>query len=551
MSYLPLARKYRPQTFEDLVGQPHVTSTLSRALEGGRAAQAYLFAGMRGVGKTSAARILAKCLNCERGPTATPCQQCANCVQITQGSSLDVIEIDGASNRGIDEIRSLRETVPFAPISGPFRIYIIDEVHMLTPEAFNALLKTLEEPPAHVKFIFATTAANKIPATILSRCQRFDFRRLEATTLVKTLRRVADAERIQVSEPALYAIARASEGSLRDAEVVLEQLSSFVDGPIEEAHVTELLGAIETDALFAWAQAILDRDAPQAIALMTQQLDQGKDPQQLLTRLLHHLRNLLIVRTTHEAPSQAELLVRLIDEPTDRLKRLQEQSDRFTPQELLLLLQMLGGAYELVRRSPMARTILELVVIKLCTREQWQSLDDITRRLEQLSGGGAAGPSPEAPRSLRATTATAQPVDPTAQDPPPVPSPVSAAMSAPEEVGRLWPMFLERLGSKKMSLAAYLADAKPLRLEHGALTVGLPGFALHQEVLSVVENRRLITGLLSELYQAPITVEYTTLPNPVQPPDAAPAPAVPTTPPVVQEIVNLFNATLIDRPRTT
>ena len=185
MAYLPLARKYRPQTFADLIGQPHVTATLTKALESKRLAQAYLFAGQRGVGKTSAARILAKCLNCATGPTPAPCQTCPSCAQITQGNSLDVIEIDGASNRGIDEIRSLRETVPFAPTSGQFRVYIIDEVHMLTTEAFNALLKTLEEPPAHVKFIFATTAPTKVPATVLSRCQRFDFRRVEAATIVR------------------------------------------------------------------------------------------------------------------------------------------------------------------------------------------------------------------------------------------------------------------------------------------------------------------------------------------------------------------------------
>ena len=387
MSYLPFARKYRPQTFEDLVGQPHVATTLTRALEAKRVAQAYLFTGQRGVGKTSAARILAKCLNCDTGPAAAACNRCASCTQITQGSSLDVIEIDGASNRGIDEIRSLRETVPFAPTSGSFRIYIIDEVHMLTAEAFNALLKTLEEPPAHVKFIFATTAVAKVPSTILSRCQRFDFRRLEAATIVAALKRIAKAERLQASEPALYAMARAADGSLRDAEVVLEQLSSFVQGAIEEDDVTTLLGAVESDALFAWTQALLDHDAPAALSALTAQLAQGREPAQLLTGLLRHLRNALIVRAAGEQASGEETLTRLVDEPPDRLKRLKEQATASTPQELLLFLQTLTGAYELVRRSPMAQTILEIVIIKLATREQWQSLDQISRRLEQLSSG--------------------------------------------------------------------------------------------------------------------------------------------------------------------
>ena len=298
MSYLPLARKYRPQTFEELIGQPHVTTTLTRALGAKRIGQAYLFAGQRGVGKTSAARILAKCLNCTHGPAARPCQHWPSCLAILQGNSLDVLEIDGASNRGIDEVRSLRETVKFAPTQGAYRIYIIDEVHMLTPEAFNALLKTLEEPPSHVKFIFATTTPQKLPPTILSRCQRFDFRRLDGKTIVSALKQVSKAEGIAIEEAALYAIARASEGSLRDAEVMLEQLVSFCAGRIGEQDVSRLLGAVEQEALFAWAQAVLDRDAKTALLFVTQQLEQGKEVVQLLVGLVTHFRNLLILRTT-------------------------------------------------------------------------------------------------------------------------------------------------------------------------------------------------------------------------------------------------------------
>ena len=562
MTYLPLARKYRPQTFENLIGQPHVTTTLTRALEAKRIAQAYLFTGQRGVGKTSAARILAKCLNCVEGPTAKPCNTCASCAQITQGSSLDVIEIDGASNRGIDEIRSLRETVPFAPTSGPFRVYIIDEVHMLTTEAFNALLKTLEEPPAHVKFIFATTAVNKVPATILSRCQRFDFRRVEAATVVGVLKRVAKAEKVQVSEAALYAIARASDGSLRDAEVVLEQLASFVKGSVEEPDVTALLGAMESDALFGWTQAVLERDTPNALARLMEQLEQGRDPAQLLTGLLRHLRNLLIIRSTREAPSREAILARLIDEPSERLKRLEEQAGKSTPQELLLFLQMLTGAYELVRRSPMAQTILELVVIKLATREQWQSLDQISRRLEQLSVGSPslirpAPPNVQLPAETAHPQGPAPPANPRQQltEPSPVeiPSPAAAPSdTVPHELSAIWPTFLERLGQQKMSLAAYLAHAKPLTFEHGILTVGVARFALHQEVLSVTENRKLIEKLLSELCQGPIRVEYVTLTEPIE---SLRSPAEPAAhaaaPPIVQDIVTLFNATILDQPRPT
>jgi DNA polymerase-3 subunit gamma/tau len=586
MSYLPLARKYRPQRFDDLIGQPHVTATLMRALEGQRVAQAYLFAGMRGVGKTSAARILAKCLNCASGQTARPCDRCASCLAIMQGSSLDVIEIDGASNRGIDEIRGLRETIPFAPTSGPFRVYIIDEVHMLTPEAFNALLKTLEEPPAHAKFIFATTAAGKVPPTVLSRCQRFDFRRIDAATIVGALSRVAKAEALAISEPALYAIARASDGSLRDAEVILEQLASFVQGVVEEADVTALLGAVESDALFGLTQAIVDRKATDALAFLHQQVEQGKDAPQLLAGLLRQFRNLLMVCSLQGASARGELLARLVDEPADQLARLDKQAASLTTQELLLALQILTGAYELVRRSPMGQMILELAVIKLSTREQWQSLDEISRRLDALSratpsrerGGSGAEPPPPVPVNEDATprggedtaemeaatrgrasegksSRSPSGTTPSASAPSDRPPPAAGAATevALESLVTLWPTFLERLGVQKMSLAAYLADSKPLRVDGRALTVGLPAFALHQEVLSLVDNRRLITGLLSELCQTIVTVHYETLPAsvPSSQEGAGPAAAPPATPPLVQDIVKLFDATLLDRPRPT
>jgi len=570
MTYLPLARKYRPQTFEELIGQPHVTVTLTKALQTKRLGQAYLFTGQRGVGKTSAARILAKCLNCAQGPTATPCNACAGCVHITAGNSLDVLEIDGASNRGIEEIRNLRQSVPFAPTSGSFRIYIIDEVHMLTTEAFNALLKTLEEPPAHVKFIFATTAANKVPATILSRCQRFDFRRLEAATIAGALRRVAGAERLSIDEPALYAIARAADGGLRDAEVMLEQLASFSSGAITEAEVTALVGALDSEQLLTWAQAIIDRDAPRALAMLLDAVERGRDVSQLLAGLLRHTRNLLVICSTAEAPSREALLQRLIDEPQERHKRLEAQARQLSAPELLVWLQMLSSAHELARRSLMAQTILELVVIKLATREQWQSLDAISRRLDQLNAPPQASPplstarvprpaSEErpaaAPGSSTPAASARESMTPAMESTPMaarVPELVNATPPAPEDLLALWPVFLERLGAHKMSLAAYLAESRPLQLKDGLLTIGLPAFALHQEVLSIAEHRRLITRLLGELCKASITVEYATLPDPEPSSRAAsPAEARETLSPAVEDIVKLFNATVLRPPPQT
>lgn len=563
MSYLPFARKYRPKTFQDLTGQPHVTATLSRAIEQQRVGQAYLFTGQRGVGKTSAARILAKCLNCETGQTLTPCGACASCAAIAQGTSLDVIEVDGASNRGIDEIRSLRETVGFAPTTGAFRIYIIDEVHMLTTEAFNALLKTLEEPPAHVKFIFATTSANKVPSTILSRCQRFDFRRLEASTVVGVLKGIAKAEKVPASEGALFAVARASDGSLRDAEVILEQLASFVKGTIEEAHVTELLGAVESEALLAWAGAVLERRPADALQLLQRQIEQGREPAQLLLGLMRHLRNLLVLCTTAGSASRETLLPRLVDEPAERIKQLDAQAAGCAPGDLLLALQIVTAAYDVMRRSPMAQVILELVVIRLASREEWQSLAEISKKLEQLGAGAPSSvPTPaRAPASAVRSTGPkpaavtkAEPAVIEGEEPAPKPVPL-AALAAPEELVKLWPRVLERLGIQKMSLAAYLSHAAPMELSGGVLTVGLSGYALHEEVLSSADNRRLIERTLAEVYQQPMSVRYATLPEPVAAaavPSAAPAAAAAPAgaPSLVQDIVNLFNATSVpDRPK--
>ena len=265
MAYTVFALKWRPQNFDEIIGQNHIVTTLKSALEKNRLAHAYLFAGPRGVGKTSTARILAKALNCKDGPTLNPCQKCASCLEIGQGRSMDVIEIDGASNRGIDEIRVLRENVKFSPVAGKFKIYIIDEVHMLTQEAFNALLKTLEEPPAFVKFIFATTQPHKVLATILSRCQRFDFRRITVMEMITQLERIVTQEKIGVDKEVLLAIAKASDGSLRDAESLLDQLISFSKDKISLKDVISILGIVEQEALFEITDKIIQKDALAAL----------------------------------------------------------------------------------------------------------------------------------------------------------------------------------------------------------------------------------------------------------------------------------------------
>ena len=266
MSYLVLARKYRPSNFDEVIGQEHITELLKSAMLSNRVAHSYLFCGPRGIGKTSCARILAKSLNCQEGPTTTPCNKCSSCQEISRGTSFDVLEIDGASNRGIDEIRTLRQNVKFAPSYGRYKIYIVDEVHMLTTEAFNALLKTLEEPPEHVKFIFATTDPNKVPPTIISRCQRCDFKRIPLKLAAESLAKICEAEKFKIEQEALYAIAKACQGSFRDALSILDQVSVLSDREIKGEDVYSMLGLVEKDFLFEMANALAEKNCSKTLA---------------------------------------------------------------------------------------------------------------------------------------------------------------------------------------------------------------------------------------------------------------------------------------------
>src|SRR5712671_3249149 len=299
MAYQVIARKYRPQTFAEVVGQDHVTLTLSRAIEQKRIAHAYLFCGPRGTGKTTIARIFAKCLNCTGGPKADFDVNDPKAVEIAEGRSLDVFEIDGASNNGVEQVRELRETCKYAPASSKFKIYIIDEVHMLTKEAFNALLKTLEEPPEHVKFMFATTEPEKVLPTILSRCQRFDLRRIPAALIVKHLAQIAQKEKVKIDDQALFAIARGAEGAMRDAESTLDQLISFCGNKIEEADVLTMFGLTAQGQLLELSRAILAGEVETALRQLNDLSNHGKDLGRLLGDLLHHFRNLLIFQVTH------------------------------------------------------------------------------------------------------------------------------------------------------------------------------------------------------------------------------------------------------------
>ena len=373
MGYLVLARKYRPRTFAELVGQEHVVRTLSNSISEGRLAHAFLFVGPRGIGKTSTARILAKALNCPKGPKADFNPDDDICKEIEEGRSLDVLEIDGASNRGIESIKELRESVPYAPARGKFKIYIIDEVHMLTTEAFNALLKTLEEPPAHVKFIFATTEVQKLPATILSRCQRFDLRRIPDPLICSHLQKIAEAEKIKISDEALVLLARQAEGGLRDAESALEQLVSFAGKNINLDHVLEvfgLAGPIETRAL---ASAILAGDSTNALAKVHEFRARHRDPIRVAQDLARHFRNLLLLQI---APAEAEAELGKLEKQT--LLALGNPPDQT---HLLSLLEQLLESEHHLRLSLAREVALEILVLRLCEMRERVSLETILKKL--------------------------------------------------------------------------------------------------------------------------------------------------------------------------
>ena len=386
MSYQVIARKWRPGTFEEVIGQPHATRTLQNAIRMDRIAHAYLFSGARGVGKTSVARILAKVLNCEKGPSPTPCNQCSNCREISHTNSVDVIEIDGASNRGIDNIRELREAVRYRPAKGRYKVYIIDEVHMLTPEAFNALLKTLEEPPPHVIFIFATTEPHKIPATILSRCQRFDFRRLSLLQIVEHLKRIISQEGVDFSEGILYAIAREADGSMRDAQSLLEQLLAFSGDELAEAQILDILGVIDRQSVLRTAEAILSENAQACLEIVADVYRRGIDSRRFCQHLCDHFRNLLFAALSAEPEM-------LVDLPEDEKKLLKDQAAVTTAESLHVYFQMLLGGEEQIRRSSMPKIALEMLLLRMAQLPRLESIDAVLDRIAMIEQGVKEGHS--------------------------------------------------------------------------------------------------------------------------------------------------------------
>ncbi len=384
--YTVVARRYRPQVFSDLVGQTHISTALSNAIKQNRVGHAYLFTGARGVGKTSSARIFAKCLNCEKGPTVKPCNKCDICEAVSLGEDVDVLEIDGASNRGIDEIRQLRSNAGVRPSRSRFKIYIIDEVHMLTPQAFNALLKTLEEPPGHVKFIFCTTDPQKIPITVLSRCQRFDFSPVQTDEISQRLREIAENEGVHADDAALALLARRANGSMRDSQSLLEQLFSFCGKEISVEEVNQLLGTADISRIVELAEAMTECDAATSLGLVNHAATDGVDAGQLAQQLLGFYRDMMAVRVGCDE----ETLLSCTAADMDMLKKL---SDKLGLETILTIVQIIDGAVVRMQFSVHARTLLEMAIVRICNLEKMESIAEL---VSVLSSGAKLAASPGA-----------------------------------------------------------------------------------------------------------------------------------------------------------
>jgi len=484
MSYTVFALKWRPKNFDEVIGQNHITSILKNAIQQNRLAHAYLFAGPRGVGKTSTARILAKALNCKQGPTIIPCLKCPSCIEISEARSLDVIEIDGASNRGIDEIRVLRENVKFAPTAGKFKVYIIDEVHMLTQEAFNALLKTLEEPPEFVKFIFATTQPHKVIPTILSRCQRFDFRRIPSLEITSQLEKIIASEKINVDREVLFAIAKASDGSLRDAESVLDQLITFSRQKVTLKDVISVLGLVEQDALFEITDKIIQKDAKGALGLVNILIDNGKDTGVLMASLIEHFRNLMVAKVTSGD-------VKLIDLPAEICEKLLRQSEAFSLEEIFSSFNILVNAQEMAKRLDSLRIPLEINLIRLAHNKKGASLKTENPTVK------------ERPRQEKTSSGTTNkeelktdPVDP--------PETVSL-----DNIKSGWQNVINNLAKIKMSVATYLSEGEPIKLQKNILTVAFPkNYSLHKESLEKRDNKEIIEKVIFDVLNLNLKVNF-------------------------------------------
>lgn len=541
MSYEVFARKYRPQTFDDLVGQAHVSRTLKNAVAQNRLAHAYLFVGPRGVGKTSTARILAKSLNCVKGPTITPCGECDNCREIAAGNSLDVIEIDGASNNSVEDVRQLRENVRYAPAKGHYKIYLIDEVHMLSPAAFNALLKTLEEPPAHVKFIFATTEPQKVLPTILSRCQRFDLHRIPANLIAKHLQFIAGKEKIALEPAAAHAIARGAEGGLRDAESMLDQLVAFCGEKITENDVLDVFGFTSEQTVADLTGRILRGETPGAIELLHQQSDAGKDMMRLMSDLIAYLRDLLVFKAKPDALKE--------DVEPDVQTSLARHAELITMGHLLELLDQFAAAEGRMKWAPNKKLHLEVAIIKAIQSLGQATLDEVIEKLGELRNGGGARPQAPSAQPVAADADRGREESRTAKagvsDPGYSETLPRVAETSPD-ANELWQKILAKVPAQKAFVRNSASAAHVLGIDGRNFQIGFaPGDKAMMDILGTQANRKLLETLLHEVTGKDWSLRPTIkehLPTKQASPSQHSQPEHFKEDPLIQEAIGLFNA---------
>ncbi len=507
MAYLVLARKYRPQTFDEVVEQEHVTRTLMNAIHHGRVAHAILFSGPRGTGKTTVARILAKAMNCQEGPTPQPCNVCRSCNEITAGHAADVFEIDGASNNSVDQIRELRENVKYMPAYSSYKIYIIDEVHMLSTPAFNALLKTLEEPPAHIMFMFATTEPHKIPVTILSRCQRYDLRRIASESLTGHMAKLCERENIAVPEESLTLVAREAGGSMRDALSLLDQVMTCSEGPVTHAQVLNILGVVDRHIITGLAAALLEGDIARLLLAIQTVHDRGQDLKKLYADLLVHIRNLIVIKV-------GDPTVPLVDLPEGEIQQLREQVRDLSAGVLNQVFNMLYREDALVRLATQPRLAVEMVLMQICQVKPTLPMDELIESVEALrqtmipGGGGRAEPEATVAASKEPKPPQANSVeyDASRQVPGPKRHTPMAMPSDEKARAKAWTQIVDMLGENLPALAANLQQSSLVVVDERRIEIEVNGNEFSINRVKRRESIQAISSTVQELFGRPLEI---------------------------------------------